>query len=251
MNPVFIIVKYKSLRNGEAVGLYRNVVIAVNAADATKLQLKVEVKELDQANTTVDLSFNGVYSSKFTEQLLALDARRDDDIVGIRLAAKSAQLNRNPEWVKAGKIVLKGFDKYGSSIEKETNRVETTIVRNICDDAVNVADFKEALEVLGLTEWVAAMNVTNNEFEKKFEERGGEFATTKSKVSASQAVINAKMAYDKLLKNIEARNTLDTTGKYTALIDEINKIIKDANAAVKAQDTIAKAKKAAVKGEKK
>jgi Family of unknown function (DUF6261) len=250
MKQTFLNVRYTYLRNGEAVGFYRNISDAVVTADPTKLQIKTDLNKLIQANTAVDDAFNGVFSSKFTEQLLDLDDRRDNDLRGIRLGAKSALLNRDANVIKAGQIVLKWMDKYGKNIEGQPHRVETTIIRNMCDDATKPGELKDALVLLNFDKWVDAMNTTNNEFEKKFDERGSDVINNKSKISTSEAVLNARAAYEGLLKGIDARNTLDNTGKYTAIIDIINKIIKDTNTVVKAKSTTnkkAKAKKAAAK----
>jgi hypothetical protein len=244
MEQLFISLKYKNLKNGEAIGVYRNIADAVTTANATTLQLKPELALMTQSNTAVDNAFNGVFASKYTEQLLALEDRRDNDLRGIRLAAKSATYSRDANMAKAGNIILKWLDKYGTNIEGKAYRIETTILRNICDDATKEGDFKLALTQLNLIDWVAAMNTTNNEFEKKFDERGSDVINNKSKISTSKAIVNAKVAYEGMLKAIDARNTLDTTGKYTNLIDAINKIIKDANTVVKAKATAAKTAKA-------
>lgn len=247
MKQLFLTVRYSKLKNGEAVGFYRNIVDAANTAGATTLQIKSFVDALKDANNVVDGAFNGIFSSKFTEQLLALDSRRDDDLRGIKWAAKSAQLSRDANLVKAGNTVLKAIEKYGNNIENQASRVQTTIVRNIAQDAAATGAFKDALVLLGLDTWVVAMNAANNDFEAKFDERNTDYISNKSKISTSQAITNARAAYETLLKTIDARNTLDTTGIYTNLIDVINKTIKDTNTAVKVKEANAKATKAAKK----
>lgn len=244
MKQVFLNIRYSKLRNGEAVGFYRDIATAANNSDATKLQIKTDVTALEKSNQLVDDAFNGNFSSKFTEELLALEARRDDDLRGIRWTAKAAQLSRDAAKQKAGDTVLKCIDKYGKNIENQPVRVETTIIRNICADAAKAGADKDAFTLLGIDTWCADMNTTNNDFETKFELRGSDIISNKSKISTSEAVLNAKASYDSLLKNIEARNTLDNTGKYTNLIAEINQIIKDTNTKVKAKTTAVKTAKA-------
>ncbi|MFY7963906.1 MAG: DUF6261 family protein [Chitinophagaceae bacterium] len=239
MKQLFLNVQYNKLRNGEALGFYRNIVDAANTSGAATLQIKSLVDALANANKAVDVAFNGVFASKFTEQLLALDASRDDDFKGIKLAAKSAQLHRDANKVKAGNTIIKAIEKYGNNIENQPHRVQTTILRNIGDYAAITGVFKDALTLLGLDTWLTEMLATNTNFEAKFDERSHDFATNKSKISVSEAIVNARTAYNNLLKGIEARNTLDTTSKYTVLIDVINKTIKDTNTVAKIKATAA------------
>lgn len=244
MKQLFINLKFSKLKNGTAIALFRNIADVVDKADATKLQLKTELTNFNKDIQLFDDAFNGVFSSKFTEHLLALDARRDNDLRGIRLAAKSAKMHRDANMVKAGNTVLLNIDKFGTQIDNKPDKEKTTIVRNIADDAVKPGDFKDAVQTLGLTAWIDAMNLTNNDFEKKYSERNQDVVNNKTQITGSEALKNARKSYEALLKAIDARNTLDTTGKYTALIDAINNLIKNTNTPLKAKESITKTKKA-------
>ncbi len=239
MKHLFINLKFSKINNANAIGFYRSIANVVETANPVNLQVDNELLVFKNNIKTFDNVFNGVFSSKFTNELMALDERRDLDLRGIRWAAKSAAINRDAHVVKAGKTVLINIDKYGAKIESKPDKEETTIIRNICDEATKEGDFKDALETLGLLSWIDAMNATNNDFEKKLGERNQDVVSNKSKISPTQAVADARSSYETLLKAIDARNTLDTTGKYTALIDAINNLIKATNTTVKAKVTTA------------
>ncbi len=244
MKQLFINLKFNKLKNGGAIAVFRNIADMVDKADATELQLTTELTNFNNNIKLFDDAFNGVFSSKFTGLLSVLDARRNDDLRGLRLAAKSAKLHREANMVKAGNVVLLNIDKFGSQIDKKSDKEKTTIIRNIADAAVNPGDFKEAVQTLGLTAWIDALNFTNNDFEKKYSERNKEVVSNKTQITGSEALKNARLSYEALLKAIDARHTLDVTGKYAALIDAINNLIKNTNTPLKAKESIAKTKKA-------
>lgn len=236
--------KIDLLRNAEFIALGKDFISLIDAANPATLGINAGFAPFKAEWLSLDSLFMLERGSILTDDLVALDTRRDNAIVGIRTVADGYSRHFDPAFRAASERILACIDKYGSKIHKQNLLAETETLRNLVADFETGALMLNALTVLGLSAWVTELKDANNDFNQVYLQRTQE---TSAKPNDSLAARRkpAIELYRKLVKTIDAKDTLDPSPALTTLINQLNGLVDKYNQLIATRSSAGKEDKPA------
>jgi hypothetical protein len=230
----------------ELISYLKAIVQLCTDAGASALQIDVVTTALQNATKPVEAAYAYQKDSPVTIELETHDMERDNDVLGIKSVVDGYAKHFDPAIVAAANVIIACFNKYGNNIARLTYNAESEVVDKLIADFETDPKVVAALATLGITSWVAHLKASNNSFKAKYLERTTQYASQPQQ-SALALKPAAIAAYEKLIKHIDSRNTLDDTGKYTGLIQKIDALTDQYNTTVQRRTPLAKPKDGAPK----
>lgn len=222
-------IKLQLLRNGEHLQFNTDVANIVTINNPTALQVVQPLATFMAINTVIENLFKISQGNPITEELQALDLRRDNAINGILLIVGGNGYHKDAVTRNHAKTLGDHLALFGTGIARDNYQSETATLRNIGNDWTNKPELAAAVTALGLGVWQAEMTDANNSFATKYLARTQELAT------ASFDTIKGKRqeitdAYYKLRDRINAYYTInDGAEPYAKTVKELNALIKQYN----------------------
>lgn len=159
--------------------------------------------------------------SSYSPEIQALDTLRDNNFKGIHLVISGYMKHYDPEVRAAATLLNKNIKLYGPEINKLNYQAETSVIESMISDWENRPELANAIVVLNLRDWSGEFKRNNIDFNTLYTQRTQEYGgRTQDKLKNKREEV--AQAYKVLVENINARNTLDETGMYTKVINEIN-----------------------------
>ena len=159
--------------------------------------------------------------SSYSPEIQALDTLRDNNFKGIHLVISGYMKHYDPEVRAAATLLNKNIKLYGPEINKLNYQAETSVIDSMTKDWENKPELADAIVVLNLRDWSGEFKRNNIDFNTLYTQRTQEYGgRTQDKLKNKREEV--AQAYRILVENINARNTLDETGMYTKVINEIN-----------------------------
>jgi Family of unknown function (DUF6261) len=199
-----------------------------NAGNA--LAIDSFVTDTTTALNPVESAYAYQKDSPETIELDALDLRRDRAFMGIKTQALAMTYHFNAANASAGETILNCIKKYGKDVQLLALMIETETLDKLISDFENDILVKAAITTLQLTAWVAELKTANAAFNTKYLDRTKRYANQPS-LPATKLKPAAVKAFEKLVKQIDSRNNIDTTGKYNTLISQLNALTEQYNTA--------------------
>jgi Family of unknown function (DUF6261) len=228
---MFTKAKIKLYHIGELVAFFKALSQICTDAGAAALNIDVASATNLAAAKQVEAAFAYQKDSPLTIEIENLDIARDHCVVGIKLVADGFSHHFDVTLKAAANTILTCYNKYGSGIDRLNYNAETEVVDKLVNDFKTDATVVNALAKLNCTTWVDELKTQNDSFKTKYLARNAQFANHPSQ-SAGELKPLAVTAYEALLKRIDSLHTLDTTGKYTTLINNMNTLIGQYNTTV-------------------
>ncbi|WP_417800115.1 DUF6261 family protein [Tenacibaculum sp.] len=218
-------------RNGEYLQYMKDILQLVNLQDIDALALTNPTNELTTLVNRIDSLYQQVQGNSLTQEIIALDTRRDKAITGIKTLVSAYVNHFNEATVNAANALLTTINTYGTDIARKSYQEQTAILDSIRKDFETESELIQAISLLKITPWLTELKDANTEFSTKYIEHIGEPATTPEN-NIEELRIETTLAYRKLVLHIEAHATLSGNKRYPALINEINLLTKQYNLAV-------------------
>ena len=159
--------------------------------------------------------------SSYSPEIQALDTLRDNNFKGIHLVISGYMKHYDPEVRAAATLLNKNIKLYGPEINKLNYQAETSVIESMISDWENRPELANAIVVLNLRDWSGEFKRNNIDFNTLYTQRTQEYGgRTQDKLKNKREEV--AQAYRVLVENINARNTLDDTGKYTKVANELN-----------------------------
>ena len=159
--------------------------------------------------------------SSYSPEIQALDTLRDNNFKGIHLVISGYMKHYDPEVRAAATLLNKNIKLYGPEINKLNYQAETSVIDSMTKDWENKPELADAIVVLNLRDWSGEFKRNNIDFNTLYTQRTQEYGgRTQDKLKNKREEV--AQAYRILVENINARNTLDDTGKYTKVTNELN-----------------------------
>ena len=118
-------------------------------------------------------------------------------------------------------LLSKNIKLYGPEINKLNYQAETSVIDSMTKDWENKPELADAIVLLNLRDWRDEIKRKNTEFDTLYTQRTQEYGgRTQDKLKNKREEV--AQAYQVLVDNLNARNTLDDTGKYTKVTNELN-----------------------------
>jgi len=208
-------------RNGEYLQYMTDISELLSKQDLEALQLISKKAILDAIVVKIDAAFKQSPGSGLTQEVTALDDRRDRAIVGLRSITDSYKYHFDINIVGAASVLNDNIVSHGDNIQRLSYQEETAVINSIVKDWETEDDLKEAVSTLNLDNWLTELKNSNITFSSKYLDRVGESALNPS-VDIPELRRQATDAYRTLVTHIQAHVTLSGTKAYTAILDQID-----------------------------
>lgn len=166
-----------SLRNGEYIQFLTDVLNIVQTQNPATLSVKPQYDTLLATKASLENSFKTSQGSLVTEEITALDNRRDRAINGINSLVNGYTYSIDEAASAHAKTLLAHLGLFGANIARDNYQSETTTLRNIVNDWQTKPDLQAAVAGLGLAPWLQELEEANNAFGVAYAKRNQELAT--------------------------------------------------------------------------
>ncbi|OED35689.1 hypothetical protein AB832_06225 [Flavobacteriaceae bacterium (ex Bugula neritina AB1)] len=208
-------------RNGEYLQYMKDILELLAKQDIDALSLTNQKNALEAIINTIDTSFQQAQGSAITQEIIALDERRDRAIIGFRSVIDGYTYHFQNNMATAAKALITNISSHGDSIPRMSYQEETAILNSIVKDMETEGELSQAITTLNLGSWLAELKTANQNFTSKYLERVGEAAANQS-ADIPQLRGNATEAYRTLITHIQAHQTLSGTAAYTTIINQVD-----------------------------
>ncbi len=225
-------IELPKLRNSEYIQFIKNSLAITQANDPVALNVQVQYDELLRMLVILDGLFITEQGNAITEDISALDTRRDRAITGFSLAISGYTYYFDPAIAQHAEALNKQIKQYGGSIARENYQAESAIIDNLLADLNNKPELADAINALHLKDWKAELETANKAFNDAYLLRTQQLgAATKDRLFAKRQETNE--AYYKLRDFINSYYTINngatpygkTTDELNALIDQYNTLM--------------------------
>ena len=149
--------------------------------------------------------------SSYSPEIQALDTLRDNNFKGIHLVISGYMKHYDPEVRAAATLLNKNIKLYGPEINKLNYQAETSVIDSMTKDWENKPELADAITLLNLRDWRDEIKRKNTEFDTLYTQRTQEYGgRTQDKLKNKREEV--AQAYQVLVDNLNARNTLDDSG---------------------------------------
>jgi len=229
-------VNFKLFRKSESVQFFNDIVTLCSESNPKALNIEAQFSTLSECVNSLNMNFVTDRSSEITNDLIALDQRRDKAITCLRMLTEGYTNHFDPAKSEAAKLLLQAIDKYGSRISKMNYQAETSTLENLGDVLQNDASVSDLVNKLNLSELTVEMIEANRAFNTRYLDRVREEAG-QNEVATGELIKKSIACYRLLTAHIEAHNTLNSSGELSTLIDRINELIQRYNFTVQRKNT--------------
>lgn len=160
------------LQNAEHLTLMNDVLALLKNANIEALNPLKE--ELSEGVKKAEIAQVQIRKSEHTEELVALDEKRDKLYRGLVLRVQSEEFSKQKDKAEAARKVALVVNAYGN-FTKHNYQKETTEIQNFIVD-LKSDEYLSSVQKIGLTEWVNWLEEANNLFFTRYTERRDAYA---------------------------------------------------------------------------
>lgn len=228
------------MRNQQAFEFYNKVYQKVRYCSFT--DIKPYLEAMKTANEEFDVALKTIRKNIITEDITREDENRDRAWRGIRAAVQNGLNHFKPEVVLSAKKAAIILNTYGDPTRLPYTE-ETGVLRNLHTDLDKKLQFADH-QALGILDWLKELARANEEFAKQVGYRQSHHVNLRAgETKAKRQAVDA--AFNKLVEMINAYVLIseEYTKLYQPIVD-INQVIKEESAVIKARRTRSAKKKA-------
>lgn len=235
----------QTLRNGEFLQFISDILGIVSLNDPAQLQVSGQFTQLQAEYVSLQELFKTDRSNPVTEEIIALDIRRDEAVTGISVLVNAFTYHFNPVLRNPAKLLQANLKLYGAGIARDNYMSETATISSIAGDWKNKPELQAAVSSLQVGDWLTELEQANTAFNTRYISRTQEIGAI-SPDSIKQKRVNVANAYYALRDHIDAYFTINqgaepfakAGNEINALVDQYNALL--AGRLVKQADTVAK-----------
>jgi len=225
---MFNSINLRQLRNAAYLQFMGLLLKLTNDNDPVTLKIQAKLTDLQKQYD----AFNALYllprGNKISKEILALDLRRDNALVGFLALISGQTRSFIPENKAAALLLDENLRKYGTEIADLNYQEQSTVITKLVEVWETEQELKDALTLLGLDGWKDELRQSNNAFIDAYIDRTKELAAG-SDENLKMLRTDFNQTYYILLKWIESFATVDETNSYNVLVRQINKLIDQYN----------------------
>ncbi|WP_128755185.1 DUF6261 family protein [Aquimarina sediminis] len=208
-------------RNGEYLQYMTDFLDLLSKQDLQVLQLTTQQETLEPIVAKIDAAFKQSYGSGLTQEVIALDERRDRAIVGLRSVADSYKYHFDKSISEAATALYTNIASHGDNIQRLSYQEETAVINSIAKDWDTEPELKAAVMKLGLENWHEELKESNANFSVKYLDRVDE-AALNPLADIPELRNQATEAYRILVNHIRAHATLSGKETYNIILNQID-----------------------------
>lgn len=219
----------QNLRNAEFLRFLKNTLSIYDANQLSVLRVRDQYDAVQQFVAQLDPLFKMDQGSPMTDELIALDARRDNCINGLSMYLQSLIYHFNEDTRKNANLLAANLAIYGSGIARQNYQAETEVITSIVGDWTNKPELTAASSALQLNSWLMEMRNVNNEFDSKYVARAREIGSANTDNMKSLR-LQATNAYYELRDFTDSYFTINKgAAPYSTVTNELNGLISEYN----------------------
>lgn len=226
----------QTLRNGEFLQFITDALGIVALNSPKKLLIEDQYKLLLTTNTALESLYKIDRSNPVTEEITALDTRRDNAVNGISSLVNAYTYHFNGSLNGHANILLNNLNLYGAGIARDNYMSETATINGILNDWKTRPELQTAIKALQLAPWLAELEAANTEFNTKYLARTQELGAASPDTLKLKrvAVANAYYEMRDYLNSYFTINKGETpfakaTNELNALIAQYNTLLVNRN----------------------
>lgn len=216
------------LRNAEYVQFTTDVLQIVTINNPATLQVQAKFNAFSSVKNELEVLFKKSTANPITDEIEALDERRDNAVSGILYIVKGNTFHFDPLIAKEADTVTEYLTIYNGNINQDNYNAQTATITNIVNDFESKPELVSALVKLALTPWKNELKAANTAFSTKYLARTMDLATATPDNLKSRR-LEANEAFYALRNHLDAFATINPSALYTKTISEINALIAQYN----------------------
>ncbi len=212
----------------EFIQFMRNALLIVSQHGPDQLRIKAQYQALNKRYQQLEDSYQQSNDGTLTQELMQLDAARDQAIVCLRMLSDGYVRHPNQGHREAGQRLLDCIDKYGSRLYDLNYGAETAALKKVAHDLQRDPTCAAAVQQLHLEAVVTEIRQTNQEFERQFV-RHLEAASQSDGPRMRELVQQTADAYRALVEHAAAHALLAPSTEYTLFGHHFNENVEHYN----------------------
>lgn len=218
------------LRNAEYLQYVKDYLAILNLNNPQQLEIEAKLTDLTARTTELETLYKKALASEKTQELLALDERRDDAVNGIYYFLLGNTYHFETDRQQKAELLLGNMALYGSGISRLNYQAETATINNLLRDWENKPELADAIILFDLSSWVNEMKAANEEFNTQYLLRTQEYGDANPDTIKSKRE-ETNLAYYALRNRVDALHLLVETppSPYTTVINQLNALTDQYN----------------------
>jgi Family of unknown function (DUF6261) len=226
---MIISINLANLRNPEFLQFSNDFLGIVQLNNPVALNVKAEFDDFTNATNTIEALFKADRGSLITDEVQALDMRRDAAITGITGYVQSLTYHFNPITRQHAVALAANLANYDASVAKQNYQAETAIIKSILTDWTEKPALKIAIEALNIANWQTELATANTTFNTTYLARTQELGAV-SPDTIKEKRQEAATAYYTLRDFINSHYTLAKAAEpYKKAVNDLNALIAQYN----------------------
>ena len=158
--------------------------------------------------------------SPYTAQIVKADKQDDKLVVAIKEIVSANMKSLDP-LIAAAAIKVNDRLKSFKKIESKSYEEEAAAISILIND-LQSPTFAAEVNIIGITNWVAQLEMSVNIFKNLLQERNDSIAPTLTQDNLKNVRRKIDIVYHKMVTRINAAAELDNTGQYDTFIQQLN-----------------------------
>ncbi|MBI2282354.1 MAG: hypothetical protein HYU71_01440 [Bacteroidetes bacterium] len=235
----------QTLRNGEFLQFISDILGIVSLNNPVQLQVSGQFTQLQAEYVSLQELFKTDRSNPVTEEIIALDIRRDEAVTGISALINAFTHHFNPAIRNPANLLQANLKLYGAGVARDNYMSETATISSIVGDWKNKPELQAAMVSLQVGDWLTELEQANTAFNTRYISRTQEIGAA-SPDNIKQKRVNVANAYYALRNHVDAYFTINQGAEpFAKACNEINALVDQYNALlagrlVKPADSVAK-----------
>ena len=189
-------IKLPGLRNGEFSQFILDFLAFVEKGNPAILDVVDENNALKAKSDAIENIFKTPQGSVITDELVAIDLRRDNAFTGYSLIINGNTYNKDAAVKTAALLLANHISGYGKGITSDNFQSETATLRNIVNDLDTKPDLSDAVKKLNLEAWKQEIRDANNLFGATYLKRAEESGNTSEATLRDLRLVTNQTYYD-------------------------------------------------------
>ena len=225
-------INFPALRNAEFLQFSKDALSIVQRADPAALSVTTWYAAFKTVTDAIESLFKTDQGNPITDELQAIDVRRDNAINGITAVADGYSYHFAPTTAAAAKTLTDNLSVFGTGIARENLQSETAVINSIINDWKTKPELIAAIAVLGLDSWVSELDTANNLFSTRYLDRKQQLgAVSPDTIKAKR--LEAAAAWYKLRDKLNAFYEINEGAEpWAKTVNSLNALIEQYNALI-------------------
>ncbi|MCA6069007.1 DUF6261 family protein [Chryseobacterium sp. RG1] len=223
-------IELKLLRNAEYLQYVKDFEGIINLNNPATLQIDTKLAAFSAKITELESLYKKAMASEITQELIALDERRDNAVNGMYYFLMAQTYHYEESRCTRAQLLLDNMALYGSGIARLNYQAETAVLSNLIRDWENKPELGTVITDFDLSGWLAELKEANDLFNGKYLSRTQEYGDANPEtIKLKREEANA--AYYALRDRIDALHLLVEVppSPYATVINQLNALTAQYN----------------------